>query len=118
MTTANLTLEKLKEHDGKFNKIDERFEKIDERFNKIDEKFKQTDELLDNIAIKLVDHDSQLENINTKLKKLDLIDDLIAGQDKMIRILERIDHERVATNSRLDRHEERIVRLEQHPALV
>ena len=55
----------------------------------------------DRIIEKLLEHDGRLDHINEKLVKLDTLDVIMSGQDRMIRILERVDQERVFTNEKI-----------------
>ena len=45
----------------------------------------------DRVIEKLLEHDGRLDRIEKKMVKLDMLDDIFAGQDRMIRILERVD---------------------------
>jgi len=73
----------------------------------------------DKVLTILLDHGELLQKIDKKLERLDLFDELLASQDKMIGLLENIQTEVVATNHALKRHEisienheERIERVE------
>jgi len=55
----------------------------------------------DRVIEKLLEHDGRLDRIEKKMVKLDMLDDIFAGQDRMIRILERVDQERVFTNEKI-----------------
>ena len=73
----------------------------------------------DKIIQKLLEHDGKLERIEEKVQKVDMFDDVLKGQDKIIQLLTRIDQERVFTNTRMDRIEkERIVKLETDMKIV
>jgi len=73
----------------------------------------------DLIIQKIIKLEEDMKEVKeTMATKMD-IKELLDGQDKMIRILERVDQERVFTNSRMERFEtqgsngeERIMKLE------
>lgn len=46
--------------------------------------------------------------VKEKIQKIDMLDDLIKGQDKMIAILERIDQERILTEHTLKKVEKEV----------
>lgn len=73
---------------------------------------------LDSVIEKLIDHDEKLGNIEYRLEKLDVLDDFMAGQDKMITILERVDQERIFTNEAIKRLEADVSRIKKHLHLV
>ena len=45
----------------------------------------------DKIIQKLLEHDGKLERIEKKVQKVDMFDDVLKGQDKIIQLLTRID---------------------------
>lgn len=49
----------------------------------------------DKIIKKLLEHDGKLERIEEKVQKVDMFDDVLEGQDKIIQLLTRIDQERI-----------------------
>ena len=55
----------------------------------------------DLIIQKVISLEEDMKVVKEKVSKLDLIDALLQGQDKMIRILERVDQERVFTNEKI-----------------
>lgn len=55
----------------------------------------------DKIIEKLIQIDGHLDHVVTKQEFSDFKDAYFSGQDKMIRILERIDQERVFTNEKI-----------------
>ena len=60
-------------------------------------KISKSVDVLGRIVAKLADHEVLLENIETKLIDHDgKFNALLVGQDKMIKILERVDQERVS----------------------
>ena len=74
----------------------------------------------DLIIQKIIKLEEDMKEVKERLGKLDSnMDVLINGQDRMIRILERVDQERAFTNARMERFEkqglsgeERIMKLE------
>lgn len=55
-----------------------------------------------------------VDAIKTHLENIPTRTDMNEKLDTIIHIVERLDHERMATNYRLDTHENRITTLEQH----
>ena len=103
-------IQKLLEHDKRFDAHDKRFDNHDRRFDEHDKRFDLIDQKIDNLSqaqdriiIKLISVDTDVKELKEKSKKLDMFDTLLEGQDKMIRILERVDQERVFTNQRLEK---------------
>jgi len=90
-------------HDKRFDNHDRRFDEHDKRFDLIDQKIDNLSQAQDRIIIKLISVDTDVKELKEKSKKLDMFDTLLEGQDKMIRILERVDQERVFTNQRLEK---------------
>lgn len=83
----------------------------------------------DKIIKKLVEHDDRLDRIEEKVNKIDSklegFDNFMAGQDKIIKILETMQQENLAGKNREDRleekiddHEVRINKLEVHTQTV
>lgn len=60
----------------------------------------------DLIITKLLSLEEQVEKMKEDMATKADIRELMGGQDKMIRILERVDHERMATNVRMDRFDD------------
>ena len=67
---------------------------------------------------KITGLEEDVKIIKEKINKVDLIDDVLAGQDKMIQILMRVDQERLFTNERMKRLEEDVQRIKLHLQLA
>jgi hypothetical protein len=52
---------------------------------------------------KIVNLEADVAVIKEKIGKIDLIDDVLSGQDKMITILSRLDQERIFNTERIKR---------------
>lgn len=63
---------------------------------------------------KLIILEQDVTVIKETIKKLDGWDNLISGQDKMIRILERLDQERVFTNQKINELENDVQHIKKH----
>lgn len=68
------------------------------------------------IYSKLLEHDERLERLEEKIENLATKAEMHNKLDKILHIVERLDTERVATNYKLDQHEQRITKLEQQAA--
>jgi len=110
---ARITADGFIEVDGKFKKIDERFEKVDDKFKKIDERFEVIDKQLerneqvhDNISKKLLEHDDKFDNLENQIKQSE---NRIMGKiDQVLGVVNKLDHERYASISRMDRVQKEI----------
>ena len=89
-------------------------EKIFSKLEEHNEKLINHDGQLERIIINQVKHEERLDSIDEKLKKLDRFDEVLAGQDKMISILDRVDQERVFTNEAIKRLEKDVARIKLH----
>ncbi len=67
---------------------------------------------------KIITLEEDMVIVKEKLKKLDLLDSIMEGQDKMVAILERLDHERVFTNRKIDELENDMKRVKLHLQMV
>ena len=67
---------------------------------------------------KVVNIEKDVEHIKEKILKIDMLDDILAGQDKMITILQRLDQEHVFTSQRIKRLELQVERIKVHLHLV
>lgn len=72
----------------------------------------------DTIIQKIIQLETDVAEIKEKMKKVDMIDDLISGQDQMLSILQRLDHERTFGNERIVRLEKDIEKIKKHLELV
>jgi hypothetical protein len=57
---------------------------------------------------KVIKLEEDMIYVKEKIQKIDMLDDLIKGQDKMIAILERIDQERILTEHTLKKVEKEV----------
>lgn len=108
---------KLEEHDERFDKVDQRFEAVDQRFDSIDKRFNEVDKKFDAVDKKLTDHDEKFDILVRKLLEHDhefvlvrkeiaeLRQDVMRGQDAMLTILHRLDAESASTVSWIKRVE-------------
>jgi len=72
----------------------------------------------DKVIGKLIGHDDRLQRIEDDMvvvkEKVSLIDDLLLGQDKMMKILLRVDQERVFTNEKIKQLEADVKQIKLH----
>ena len=94
--------------DERFAQVDERFAQVDERFAQVDERFEQVDERFERMARVLADK-ADKKDIEVVQQKLDK---LLEGMDSQIMQLDIIRTEQYATSATLDRHEQRLEKLE------
>ena len=74
---GKIIINKLLEHDQRFDDYDKRF---------------------DRITSKLIEHDHRFEEILTKAGFYKFKNEIMTGMDKMLALLTRIDQERIFTN--------------------
>ena len=103
-TNEEKILNKLSEHDNSFKRIEKKFDEHDKRFNEHDKRFERIDKKLDDhdkqfdrIIKKLVEHDERMDTFVTKQEFSQFRGEMLSGQDKMIKILDRLDTERIFT---------------------
>ncbi len=65
----------------------------------------------DLVIKKLITLEEDVAVIKEKAAKLDMFDTLLTGQDKMIKILDRLDQERIFTNEKINQLEADIQRI-------
>jgi len=108
-----------KETDERFDKVDERLDKVDERLDKVDERLDKVDERLDKVDDRLnrltnyvLKEIPEIKNsLEEKADKKD-IQTILEGQDQIMKQLDIIRTEQLATSATLDRHEQRFEALE------
>ena len=100
--------ERFEQVDARFAQVDERFAQVDERFAQVDERFEQVDERFERMARVLADK-ADKKDIEVVQQKLDK---LLEGMDSQIMQLDIIRTEQYATSATLDRHEQRLEKLE------
>jgi len=97
---------KLTELDDRFDAHDARFDAHDVRFDAIEDKLKQHDASLKAIADKLLEHDdhfARLEEEGYKWRQ-----EFLKGQDAIMKILHKLDQERIFTTEWMKRNDLRI----------
>ena len=62
----------------------------------------------DKIIKKLLEHDEKLKELVTKREFREFRNEVLAGQDKILTIVQRLDQERVFTNEKIKRLEESV----------
>lgn len=92
MNNEERIIEKLEEHDKRFNEHDKRFDEHDKRF--------------DVIAQKLDEHDKRFESLEYKLDTLG--EKVLTSQDEILSMVRRVDQERVFTTAWVKRIEDDI----------
>lgn len=100
--------------DRKFEAVDERFAKIDQRFDRVDLRFAQLEKTIEE-RFTDVRRDITLQ-FESVMKRMDLvnerIDKLYVAVDGFVVLHKKLEQELVALQSKYQRLEERIVRLE------
>ncbi len=97
------------ENDNRFNEIDKRFDEHDKRFDNHDKRFDRIETSLGTQAKKLLDHDDHFKENEERRDRIHR--EVMEGQDKMMKILVRLDQERTFCNKRFERHEAEIKKL-------
>ena len=67
----NLIMNKLEEHDKRFNQIDKKLEEVDKKFEQIDKKFEQIDKKFEQIDKKFEQIDKKFEEIDRRFEEID-----------------------------------------------
>lgn len=98
-------LQKLIDHDQRFDEIDMRFEDVYTRFDEHDQRFDKHDKKFDQVIAKLIEHDERLDQMVTKTAFNSFRNEMLTGQDKIITILKRLDEERFSIIDWLKRHD-------------
>ena len=104
----DIIIEKLGEHEERLVRIEDKQDRFGERQDRFGEKQDRFEATQEKIIEKLLDHDEKLDQMATKTDLQELRHEMLAGQDKMITILERLDQERVFTNQAIERLEHRV----------
>lgn len=76
--------------------------------NKILQKLEQHDQKFDRIITKLIEHDEKLNNIVTKDEFQELKEESFQKSDEIISIVKKLDEERIFTIGRIDRIENEV----------
>lgn len=102
-------LQKLAEHDKRFDEHDKRFIAIDKRFDEHDKRFDSIENRLENMAVMLINHDGRLDRIEYELKnnvatKTD-ISNIMTMLDKLVGFARKKDQELVFMGARVSRIE-------------
>lgn len=72
----------------------------------------------DLVIQKIIKLEEDVAFLKEKIVKVDMLDELMVGQDKMIKILERLDDERVLMNDRITYLEKDVTMIKDHLHLV
>jgi hypothetical protein len=83
-------------------------DKIIQKLQEHDKRFDEHDKRFDLVIGKLSEHDERLDNLVTKVEFQDFKDKVLTGQDKMMNILERLDQERIFTTAWVGRIEKEV----------
>lgn len=96
-------------HDKRLDSIEKKLNEHDRRFDSIDKRLDEHDERFDVIVRKLLDHDQQFIEIRREFKAEigSLRDEMITRLDEVLVYLRRLDVERAAFISRMDRVEDK-----------
>jgi len=97
---------KLNTSSKTINYMDE--DKITKQLEKQDAKLDKVEDQLDKVTIKQIQLEEDVKDIKEKVKKLDGWDNLMNGQDRIIKLLEEKRTEDAAVKSRMDRFENRL----------
>jgi len=104
--------ERFENVDDRFDKMDDRFDKMDDRFEKVDDRLDKTDDRLNRLTNYVLKEIPDIKNkLEEKADKKD-IQTILNGQDQIMKQLDIIRTEQVATSATLDRHEKRLEVLE------
>lgn len=121
--SEGIILQKLDEIGQKVGSIEQKLEQHDQRFEKIDRKmeefggeFKEIRADLKDIRQTLADHDEQLEFIREYLGEKVLTrqefeqfhEEYLGDQDELLSLFKSLDQDRLFTNLRIDRLEEKV----------
>ena len=114
-------IERLNDHDKRFDRIDERFGKVDERFDKVDERLDGHDTVLVSLATRITTEAEATrrhfhviaEGLRESFKGV--IDKTVATGQKVDRLIASNAVEHAAFLDALTDHEVRITRLETPP---
>lgn len=103
------------EHTARFDVVDQRFETIDQRFDRIENRLDKHDEQFDKVILELLSLRGEVDNIKEVMSTKSDISTLLEGQDHIMKILTKLDEERImniAAQRRIqdtvDVHEEKI----------
>jgi acetolactate synthase small subunit len=88
-------LNKIKEHDKKFEIIDKRFDEHDKRFDEIDKRFDQVDSQIDFLVRKSLNHEDRLDRIEENMATKDDIEKITNTLDKLV-VLHEVRNQEVA----------------------
>ena len=111
-------MDKLKEHDEKFDKIDEKFDKIDKRFEKVDSTLANHEAQLDTIVMTVLKHDKDIDWIKENMATKDDIRGIHDTLDKIVGLVEKRDQEQVFMGERVKRVEKDIEKIKPLVGLV
>lgn len=100
-------IQKLEEHDKRFDAYDKRFDEHDRRFD-------EQDRRLDMLAKKAIEHDARFDELVTKNEFNDFKDEVLSGQDEMLTILQNLQQEIPAIAHAVTRHDKDISRIKEH----
>lgn len=109
-------------HDKRLDSIEKKLDEHDKRFDSIDKRLDEHDERFDVIVRKLLDHDQQFIEIRHEFKAEigALRDEMMTRFDEVLVYLRRLDAERAAFISRMDRVEGKCDKntadIEKHPS--
>jgi predicted nucleic acid-binding Zn-ribbon protein len=94
----NKIFEKLLEHDNRFDALEKRFDAHEKRFDAHDKRFDALEKRFDTLEQEM----SEMRN------------EYLVGQDRIIKILERLDQERVFTTEWIRRIEGELAKVKTH----
>lgn len=97
----DVIIQKLQEHDKRFDEHDRRFDEHDKRFD-------AHDQLFDRIITKLIEHDEKFEHMVTKKEFSEFQEKVMTQFDEQLVILKRLDEERYATIEWLKRLDQEV----------
>ena len=115
-------LNKLKQHDKRFNDHDKRFESIDKRFIEVDKRFDAIDKRLDNhdeqfqrVIGMLLEHDDRLDNIERTMATKNDINMIMNRLDEIVLVVKSTNQELTALTHNHRRLDDKV---ERHQTLL
>ncbi len=115
MTRGDRILKKLEEHDVQFARIGKKLEQHDDEFARIGKRLEEHDRRfvdhgrqLDVLFGKVDGIEAKLDACATKVELQELRQEMLTHHDEVMVILRRLDQERIVTNVRFERIEQKI----------
>lgn len=108
----NEIMEKLIEHDKRFDEHDRLFEEINRRLNKHDARFDHMDSQIDSLARAYLVHEERLDRIEQNMATKQDLARIMVTLDEIIGYVKKTDQEITMIVHALERFDERITRLE------